>query len=322
MKSARFAVILLVVLAGCSRSEFRASVQGFDTTTQAAVSAQRKQLDTVLEKEADSYRQRLAETYPNIQAIGCANVFAPDFDPDNCRIVRAENGQLIDVSEPFSAPNIRSLQTALLDFTGSLAALAADFDKEESAFKKSMTNLAISIGKLDGTTSKLGMPSVVDQQKLNAIATIVGEAGVLFFEQSRVRTLTQLVIEGEPVVQNAVGYLSNADQAIYTFRLNEGLARLEAANAAVSEAAESGANARVVRQRHDRLFSDYEAVKVLIAERGRDPFGALGDSYAKLVEAAQAGASAAEVREAIVSLVQTAAVVSEAIDVLIDEKDA
>lgn len=313
-----FAVILVTSLSGCAGEQFLTSVSGFDEATNAAVVVQSDQLEAFSETQSEKIRSSLAEGRVDLRISGgCANLVGVAFRISDCQIVRFDEEKL---EQPFVGENILALGAALGDYASSLGRLAADASKDADAFSKSLSDLAVSLGRLDGAIDKAGGGSVVDAEKFGAVATILAEAGNLYFEQSRMSKLKKIIIESDPFVQEATKLLSGAYEALRLDTMGEAFARLnDASDAAIEEVATATSTPAQIRKKHDALFSELAAFKRRAAIR--NSFSALGEAHKALKMASESGASSDDLKVAILRIIESAKIIKIAADTLIKKPE-
>jgi len=325
--------------AGCVNPAFRESVGQFGTLTKATVATQNQRLAAVTASEqerirADLARRRVqfalsrdcpylmatAETEPptdaNVPVASESNAPAtPDSDTTTEARQRAEvpRCRLVMIQTPGEAvaeaaryENIMSLTTALSNYSDSLVALAADSSADQKAFATSLSGLASSLGGLNGAIREAaGAPEQDLNAKLGAVATFVAEVGNLYFAHQRDRALREIIIKAGPFLERAVALLIEADQNLDLFERNKLLQTLTAAQRHEAQvAADHASSVAAIRAAQNEVYVALEAFNR--ANATVEPFRAIGVAHIRLVRAAQAGASAAELRAAIDAIIHLA----------------
>lgn len=311
-----FAAILVTSLSGCAGEQYLTAVSGFDEATTAAVVVQKDQLEAFYEKEAERIRTSLAESRVELRIKGCADLVGVNFQISDCQILRFDGEKL---EQPFAKENILALGAALADYSSSLGNLAADASEDADAFSKSLSDLAVSLGGLDGAIVKAGGGSVVEAEQLGAVATIIAEAGNLYFEQSRVSKLKKIIIGSDPFVQEAASLLSAGYEALRFDTMADAFARLNSADESVSKAVTSGASSTEIRKKHDALFAELAEFRTRAAIR--DSFSALGEAHNLLAEASKSGASSDDLKVAILRIIESAQIIKIAAGTLIKKPE-
>lgn len=330
-----------LAVTGCVNPAFRESVGQFGTLTKATAGAQQQGLAAVVAGEQERLRAGLARDRVQL-ALGrdCASALAvPDQDPpteDNvpaaaetnlpagaeqtaelprCQLVAVQQGGE-PIPQAATYENIVALSSALANYSDSLVALAAGASADQKAFADSLSQLATSVGGLNGAIRKAaGAPEQDLSQKLGAIAGFVAEVGNLYFAYQRDHALRQIIVRAGPFVERAVALLIEADQALQLFNDNRRLTDLRTAQREAQEAAANPRNSESqIRAAQNRLYASLDAYN-----RGTalvQPFRAVGVAHVRLVRAARSGASAAELRAAIEAILHLASTTRDTIATL------
>ena len=312
MRAMRSGAVLLM-LAGCVNPTYRDTVGQFGAITRAHVTAQDARLVALSADETERVRAGLAADHVDLRlSADCAQRLAlQSVDsgttaaaaPPPCRLV-AVGGAAIEDAPAFT--NIRALGVALSEYSDALIALAADTSQDRAAFADAVGGLATAIGGLDGAVRSVthARPAASHEQ-LNAVAALVGKAGGLLLAAERVRMLKRIILAGDPVVQRAVGLLSDVDDRLGLYDLSGLALKLQAAQQTASRLAATGAPVEQLRPAQDELFAalaDYNH-----AGTDQAHYAAIGVAHAKLAAAARKGASAAELQAAILAVLDLAA---------------
>lgn len=313
-----------LALSGCSTGRFTQAAGEFGTQTRTAAQLQNQRLVAVAADEKERFRQGLADAAADLRIADCARTLAagvPDAQEAaekpvrRCRVVlRSGPGQFGELPPDTRFDNITALNTALVNYAEGLERLAADATKDKEAFTGSVVRLATSLGGLDGAVRKVAengkddAGAATDKARLSAIGTLVAKAGNLYFAARRQAALKEIIIAGDPLVQRATAILGDADSQLDLYdRVPLYAAVIEAQQQA--DAARSGGDAAAIRKAQDRLFAAVEAFNGYRLDRSR--FAAIAAAHARLVEAARSGASAAELQQAIVAVLDLASTIGE-----------
>jgi hypothetical protein len=317
-------VAMLAITSGCISPAFRDSVGQFGTVTKTTVTAQGQQLAAISATEQERIRAQLAANRVDlVLAPSCAETLAPNdtgtADPPApvCTLARADGTALTDAPR---YEHILALGAALSAYADSLIALAADSSQDQKAFAGSLSALATSLGGLDGAIQRVtGGDRAASQPQLNAVATLVAEAGNLYFAYERSRVLKRIIIAGDPTVQRAVDLLTGADAGIDLYNRNALLLHLRAtANNARRLAANPGTSATAMRAAQDALFAEVATYNRYAA--GVQRFRAIGAAHTQLVRAARANASAADLAAAIQAIIHLAGTAHDTVTTLTPEQ--
>ena len=218
-------LMLFLAVTGCSTSRFTQTAGQFGSLTRSAAEQQNARLVAVAGGELERYRQRLAETKAELKFRDCAQTLA-DAPPDpttavvkpfpRCRLMeRMSPGEFQELAPDLHFENIAALNSALVDYAGGLVLLAADASKDQQAFAASVSNLASSLGGLDGAIRKVtGASEGNSATQFNAVGTLVAKLGNLYFAAHRQNVLKKMVIEADPLVQRATAILGDADSQL------------------------------------------------------------------------------------------------------------
>lgn len=310
-----------LLLGACVNPAFRETTGQFGAVTKAAVSQQNERLTVIAANEAERIRADLAANRRQLvldPACGLEVALeAPAPEPECKLLIAGDPAAPIEQAPRYQ--NILDLSDALNGYADGLIALAADASGDEAAFAKSLAGLASSLGTLDGAIQKATGETETDRSaKYGAVATLVAEAGKLYFAHQRNRALKRIVLAGDPLVQEAAALLSGVGSAIDLYDRN---ALLKALTAAQDRAQETAADPRqsiaAVRVAQDDLFEALAAYNSYGADRRR--FAEIGVAHAKLAAAARSGASLAEMRAAVEAVVKLASTARTTIETLQDK---
>lgn len=315
---------VLLLLSACSSTGFQSSIGEFGKLTSAASNEQATSLVRITQYEAERIRAQQAASHIDLRLqANCAAVLtvvsvkeAPDDrSPQPCGFVAADKREL---EQPPQFSNIIALSKGLNSYAESLVELASDRDSDNKAFTSSVTGLATSLGGLDAAVQKAtGADESHSSEKLGAIASLVDEAGRLYFAHQRNAALRKIIIAADPFVQDAARLLSGADQRIDLYD-RAGLAQdLLKAQKHQSEIAAS-ASPEELRAAQEKMYDLLTA----FTQRGEgtERFIAIGKAHAKLAKAAAAGAKPAEIKEAILALIQLAGTIDKTADAFSSDK--
>ena len=296
-------VAACALLSGCITPAYRTAVSNFGTRSEAAMKAQADHLKAIEAAETERIRAKLAADGADLRLHDCGR---PDTQSEGfrtCKLRRFGPGGTLEVEQAFAPANILALEGALAGYGKNLALLAADPAQDQAAFSTAITNLAGSVGKLDGAIAKATEGGrVSSDDKLGKIAGIVAKVGNLIFAYQRQRALKRIVIASNPLVEEAVGLLDDTDTVIQGYDVE--LAR-EKARSAQREAsrivADRPLNPVAIRKAQDAL---YEAVDALNAVGTRErQIRELGEVHAALAAAAKPGASRDQLAAALKRLI-------------------
>jgi hypothetical protein len=195
------------------------------------------------------------------------------------------------VEDPFAPVNILGLESALADYGKNLALLAADSSQDQAAFSGALTGLAGSLGKLDGAIAKATAGQRLSgDDKLGAIASVVARVGNLIFAAQRKRALKRIIVAAQPLVEEAVGVLNEADSVVQDYDITRALQRAtDAENQLIDVLKERPSQKPRVRAAQDELYAAVEAVNSITARKKR--IRELGVVHAALATAARKGSS-------------------------------
>jgi hypothetical protein len=313
-RSFLFATVAALALAACVNPAFREATGQFGAVTKEAVGQQNDRLAVIASDEAERIRADLAANRRILfldPACGTAVALPsgagdPNAPAAPCGLV-LQGGKPIEEAPRFQ--NILALSAALSDYADALIALTSDATADQQAFATSLSGLATSLGGLDGAIQKATGATPADRSaKFGAVATLLAEAGNLYFAHQRNNALKRIVIAGDPLVQEAVGLLSGVGSGIDLYDRTVLAQHLAAAvDRAQSVAADPSQSPDSVRSAQDALFAAVDAYNNYGADRRQ--FRDIGIAHAKLAEAARRGASFAELKaaaEAVMHLASTA----------------
>jgi hypothetical protein len=305
-----------LIASGCVNPTFRESTAKFGELTKTTVAAQNEQLTAVIAAEQDRLRVELAaeraELVPNQD---CAQAVSPPAGAETpvCTLGRRERGGgVTPIEQPPRYDHILALNAALSDYASSLATLAGDFSANEARFTAAVTGVATSIGGLDRTIRTVtNKPDDGLTPKLTAVGNLVARLGNLYFAYQRNRVLTQIIINGDAFVQNAVRLLAGTDRSLRLYTRNELLSQIyDAQNNLRRALANHGTDAEV-RAAQDVLYQRIAVYNLQAVDVRR--FAAIGTAHAQLKHAAEHGLTPAELRQAIETLIQLASAAHETI---------
>jgi hypothetical protein len=308
-----------LVLGGCVNPAFRETTGQFGAMTKAAVSQQNARLAVIAANEAERIRADLAVNRRQLvldPACGIEIAAEETLPAPGCKLLISGQPSPTPIEQAPRYQNILDLSDALNGYADGLIALAADASKDDAAFAKSLSGLASSLGTLDGAIQKATGATAADRSaKYGAVATLVAQAGSLYFAYQRNRALKRIVIAGDPLVQEAVGLLSGVGAGIDLYDRKGLFDKLKAAqDRAQDAAADPTASVASVRAAQDDLFAALAAYNSYGADRRR--FAAIGVAHAKLAAAARSGASLAEMKAAIEAVVRLASTARTTIETL------
>ncbi|HEY0028005.1 MAG TPA: hypothetical protein VGC35_09065 [Allosphingosinicella sp.] len=308
----------VLALSACVNPAFRDSIGEYGALTKAAAGQQNKRIATVAAEEEERIRSGLAENRVDLRLKpDCAARLLTDPAGGGaapvCTLVGV-GGTQIEQAPGFS--NILALTDALSNYADNLIVLAADSSADQAAFSDAMQALGTSVGNLDGAVRAAAKaPPGQDGARIGAVATLLADAGNLYFAQRRAAALKRIVIASDPVVQDATRLLSGVDDRLQLYYRSELASALLSAQASASAVAGTpGSSTQDVRAAQDALFQALAAYNNQGADTLR--YKAIGEAHAKLAAAAGRGASAAELRDAISAVVQLAATAGTTIHTL------
>lgn len=309
-----------LALAGCVNPAFRETTGQLGAITKATVSQQNERLAAIAADEAERIRAELAANRRQLVLDpACGLEVALDGPPaepgPECKLL-ISGAAPAPIEQAPRYQNILDLSDALNLYADGLIALAADASEDEAAFAKSLSGLASSLGTLDGAIQKATGAKAADRSdKYGAVATLVAEAGSLYFAHQRNRALKRIVLAGDPLVQEAVVLLSGAGAGIDLYGREALLRKLTAAQRRAQDtAADPGQSVEAVRAAQDKLFAALAAYNSYGSDRRR--FGEVGIAHGKLAAAARSGASLAEMKAAVEAVVKLASTTRTTIDTL------
>ncbi|MFL6844502.1 MAG: hypothetical protein ACJ8ER_06440 [Allosphingosinicella sp.] len=297
-----------LLLSGCSTSPaFRETVGQFGTVAKAAIAEQNSRLAAITAETEETIRQDLAARRVQLQLDpNCALTLAPPLEgqAEGTCTLTGKGGAPVETAPTFA--NVQALSAGLSGYADSLAALAADSSADQQAFAQSLSGLAGSLGTLDGAIQKATNATPADRSaKYGAVATLLGEAGNLYFDHRRNSALKRIILAADPLVQEATGLLSGVGAGTDLYDRSALFRQLSAAqDAAEAAAADPGKSVEEVRTAQDALFNALDLYNAHASDQQR--FAAVGAAHAKLAEAGRRGASAAQLAGAIEALVSLA----------------
>ncbi|HEY0085488.1 MAG TPA: hypothetical protein VGB65_06220 [Allosphingosinicella sp.] len=306
------------LLGGCVNPAFRESISEYGALTKAAAAQQNARVATVAAEEEERIRSGFAENRVDLRLKpDCAARLLTDPAGGGaapvCTLVGV-GGTEIEQAPGFA--NILALTDALSDYADNLIVLAADSTSDRAAFSQALQALGTSVGNLDGAVRAAAKaPPRQDGAKIGAVATLLADAGNLYFAQRRAAALKRIVIASDPVVQEATALLSGVDDRLQLYYRAELASALLSAQANASMVAGTPTSStQDVRTAQDALFQALAAYNNQGADTLR--YKAIGEAHAKLAAAARRGASPAELRDAISAVVQLAATAGTTIHTL------
>lgn len=312
---ALLAAALALACSACTSAAFRQSAGQFGTLTKAGVAAQNQRLAAIVADDQERIRAELAAGHVDLRLDpACAEtVTSQETGPvAPCRLVRAD-GQPLEA--PLSVDNVVALSAALTDYADSLIALAADSTQDQAAFVTSINGLGTSLGRLDGEVRKAaGAAAGNDRAQIGAVATVVAEAGNLYFAYRRSHALRRIVTAGDPIVQRAVAILVRVQLRVRQYDRSALFAQVQAAQGRASQLANTGAAAADLRAAQNQLYDRLAAYNGAGAEVAR--FVAIGEAHAALAQAARAGASPEQVAAAIEAILHLAGTIHTSVETL------
>ena len=210
--------------------------------------------------------------------------------------------------------NILALGQALNAYAKGIATLAADSSSDEKAFAKSLSDLATNVGGLDGAIAKASNGTGLPQAQLNAVATIISQAGNLYFEFRRVAVLRRIIIASDPFVQQATAVLSATGDPLRLAIMNGALQDVRNASFALDDAISKDASVSEIKTKQAAVFAAMDNYKQRAGTS--DAFAKIGAAHADLARAAKAGASGPDLQAAIFRLADAGKAIKQSVDVL------
>jgi hypothetical protein len=317
-----FAAIALT-LSACVSTSFRDAVGQFGTLTKAAATAQNARLDALAADETERIHNDLAVRRVDLRfSADCVDLInlpqrLEDVEPNvpPCRLIeqRGDPNAPVKPVETVSYNHIRALSAALADYSNNLILLAADSTTDRKTFATSVSGLATSLGGLDGALRKATSAEPATSTKtLDGIGALIGKAGGLVLAAERARVLKQIVQQADPLVQEAVAILADVDNRLGVYDMANRARALSAARIEASNLAhDPSASSAQIRAAQDELFAKFTAYSAGAAEQRH--YAAIGAAHHKLALAARAGASPAELQEAIEAVLDLASATSDLI---------
>ena len=324
--AAGFAVAALA-LAGCVNPAFRDSVGEYGALTKASAAQQNARVAAVAADEEERIRADLAARRVDLRldrkcalTLAEASAGVPGdataAAPVTCTLVE-RGGTPVEQAPGFA--NIIGLTGALSNYADNLILLASDSSADQAAFGSSVTALGNSLGGLDAAVRKAaGAEPATAGPQISAVASLMAEAGSLYFEQRRGRILKAIVIRADPIVQQATNLLSGVDDRLQLYYRADLARTLLATQDAASAVAASPASSEVdVRAAQDKLFATLAQYNAQGADTLR--FQAIGAAHAKLAQAARKGASAQEMAAAIEAIIHLAGTADATVNAFKDD---
>jgi hypothetical protein len=311
--------IASLVAAGCVNPAFRETTGQFGAVTKAAVSQQNDRLAVIAANEAERIRADLAANRRQLvldPACGLEIALDEAMPAPECRLLVSGRPSPTPIEQAPRYQNILDLSDALNAYADGLIALAADASEDEAAFAKSLSGLATSLGSLDGAIQKATGATPADRSaKFGAVATLIAQAGNLYFAHQRNKALKRIVLAGDPLVQEAAALLSGVGAGIDLYDRKGLYAKLRSAQRQAQDtAADTSQSVEAVRVAQDDLFTALAAYNSYGADRRR--FAEIGVAHAKLAAAARSGASLAEMKAAVEAVVKLASTARTTIETL------
>lgn len=308
-----------LVLGACVNPAFRETTGQFGAVTKAAVSQQNERLAVIAANEAERIRADLAANRRQLvldPACGLEVALDEAAPAPECKLLISGQPSATPIEQAPRYQNILDLSDALNGYADGLIALTADASKDDAAFAKSLSGLASSLGTLDGAIQKATDAKPTDRSaKFGAVATLVAQAGSLYFAHQRNKALKRIVLAGDPLVQEAVALLSGVGSSIDLYDRKGLLTKLTKAQDLAEEAAlDNSQSVAAVRAAQDDLFTALAAYNSYGADRRR--FAEIGVAHAKLAAAARRGASLAEMKAAVEAVVKLASTARTTIETL------
>jgi hypothetical protein len=319
------AAAILIGLSGCATSTaFRNSVGQFATLTKAGTSAQNARLAAIVADEQERIRADLANNAVDLRLDpACATTeTSQEIGPlPPCGLVRADRQPL---EQPVPIGNIVALSAALNAYADGLIAVAADSTTDQAAFTTSINNLGTSLGKLEGQVREAtGATPGNSRAEIGAVAAAVAEAGNLYFGYRRSRALQQIVLQGDPIVQQAVATLVRVQLRIRQYdrgalaeqvRIAQQAASLAAGQLRAARQSNPQAPATALRTAQNALYAALAAYNASGSEVPK--YQAIGDAHRALAEAARAGASPEQMAAAITAIMHLAGTIHDSVETL------
>lgn len=312
------AALAALLLSACVNPAFRDSIGEYGALTKAAAAQQNARAAAVAADEEERLRAELAESRADLRLENCD----PDAEgaaegaPPKCSLV-LKGGTPIE--EPLSFSNVAALTGALSNYADNLIALAADPEGDQKSFSESVSGLATALGGLDGAVRQAtGAAPGNAAPKLDAVAALVAQGGNLYFAHRRAAALKRIVIAADPVVQSATRLLSGVDGALLSYYRNDLYKSVQAAQGQATRLVNKPeATVEEIRAAQDALFAKVAAYNALGSDTLR--FQAIGEAHGKLAAAARRGASAGEMRDAVMAVLELAATADAARPALSDK---
>ena len=310
------AAVILIGLSGCATSTaFRNSVGQFATLTKAGTAAQNTRLAAIVADDQERIRAALAAGRVDLRLdpACAATVTSQETGPAPCRLVRAD-GQPIE--QPVQIDNILALSAALGAYADGLIAVAADSTADQAAFTSSINSLGTSLGKLEGEVrTATGATPGSSRTEIGAVAAVVAEAGNLYFGYRRSRALQQIVLKGDPIVQQAVATLVRVQLRVRQYDRSTLFAQVQAAQQRASQLAHTpGAGVADLRTAQNALFAALAAYNAAGGDVAK--YAAIGEAHSALAEAARAGASPEQMAAAITAIMHLAGTIHDSVETL------
>lgn len=313
---ATIAAAILIGLSGCATSTaFRNSVGQFATLTKAGTNAQNTRLAAIVADDQERIRAALAAGRVDLRLdpACAATITSQEAGPAPCRLVRAD-GQPIE--QPVQIDNILALSAALGAYADGLIAVAADPTADQAAFTSSINSLGTSLGKLEGEVrTATGATPGSSRTEIGAVAAVVAEAGNLYFGYRRSRALQQIVLKGDPIVQQAVATLVRVQLRVRQYDRSTLFAQVQAAQQRASQLAHTpGASVADLRTAQNALFAALAAYNGAGSDVAK--YVAIGEAHAALAQAARAGASPEQMAAAITAIMHLADTIHDSVETL------
>lgn len=205
------AAALVALMSGCVSPQYRAAVAKFGTETDALMSAQSKQIETISDLETTRLREKIVSGKVRLGLNeDCFEERDANGEYPECQLINAETGQAVVYH--YELRDVVDLQDALARYGNNLAELSGAAEDDKDAFAAAVSDLGASIGKLDATIAKVAKTERVgSDEKIGTIASIIGSLGKLAFAYQRQHALKRIIIATDPLVTEAMDMLAQSD---------------------------------------------------------------------------------------------------------------
>lgn len=323
----RFAPILIaaLVVGGCTSRNLTSAVVSFDSSVTKAVEVHNAQLDKVLKLHDAVLRDQLAVDKTWLVTTGECLALLDAYEPAlvaDCQVKRKDkftkDQTPIDV-DPVRVDRLKALARSLGGYSSSLRLLFADASADKKAFSKAVGGLATAIGGLQGEIERASGAKGVNTKALGAVATLISEAGSLYFEYERSRVLRKIIKESHPMVVAATEILDeSSDNARTALLLQTVFDEMNNADNSLRDLLATGsASKSKIRKAQDRVFKAHR--DFLTAASVTSAFGKIRDAHSAMVKAANEGMSTADLAALAEQLIALAGRVDEAVKILEEE---